>query len=681
MAACCGTTKERDDLEADADDGDGKHQNAPDQKLALQRVHEILDTMSAGLEEGGKKRPRCEEGDEKGQKKIVADDDIDAASRNRLQSGTVNESMQLTARLWSRHARSWPVDVAEAAPSMSFRAPDEGMNASSQKRTSKKKRNLQMEAYVKWRDTSVDDWLVQLGRGEKPPNGEQKKFLSCVVDRCKQEHRSLGVPVPHRGGRKKQTLKDEPLRCCLMGIPGAGKSTCIEYVRRLFEECLGWEDGVQFQFLASQNTMAALIGGQTLHSWGGIPINATQASDKANTKGADGDIDELFQKALGIRWIIIDEISTVSPSLLGLLDSYLRRACLRHPYAYRGKQQRPFGGINLVFAGDFWQLPPVKQISIYANPFTAWTSTEEQRALKMFWTPEDTDGIQKTFVLTEPMRTTDRWLRAVLSVKRDGKESWEIYCFIHGLPTRNVGTWLPGQEEPWCENPKCASLRDGAWSQSFLRGRGQKENWVARANMECEICKSERRRRCCVLWPGEEEQETRLQNPPFDVAPFVHPFRYPSFHATQLRAIAFAKANHQQVFWIAAYDKERAGEGGRGIGTKDITFPERKWKSFGERPSSGTSWAVFGNLESIFARLGGHIGQCWRRLGAYELSLRLSSSSWRHFGAHPCPFGSQLEPSWASFRTLRSFLRIGRRCVRQGAGGRTRRKGHRDGQT
>jgi len=149
-----------------------------------------------------------------------------------------------------------------------------------------------------------------------------------------------------------------------MGIPGAGKSTCIGYMRRLFEECLGWGDGVQFQFLASQNTMAALIGGQTIHSWGRIPINATQANSKVGTKGADGDIDELFQKALGIRWIVIDEVSTVSPSLLGLLDSYLRRACLRHPYAHRGKQQRPFGGINVVFAGDFWQLPPVMQISI-----------------------------------------------------------------------------------------------------------------------------------------------------------------------------------------------------------------------------------------------------------------------------------------------------------------------------
>ena len=81
---------------------------------------------------------------------------------------------------------------------------------------------------------------------------------------------------------------------CLLGIPGAGKSECIKLMRRFFEECLKWEDGVQFQFLASQNTMAALIGGRTIHTWGVIPVNATDAFNKIHTKGADGDIDELF---------------------------------------------------------------------------------------------------------------------------------------------------------------------------------------------------------------------------------------------------------------------------------------------------------------------------------------------------------------------------------------------------
>ena len=72
------------------------------------------------------------------------------------------------------------------------------------------------------------------------------------------------------------------------------------------------------------------------------------------------------------------------------------------------------------------------------------------------------------------------------------------------------------------------------------------------------------------MQPGDNVDDRRLQDPPFDVAPFVHPFRYPSFHATQLRAISFAKANNAQVFWVAAYDKdvgdEMEGEGNRGRG-------------------------------------------------------------------------------------------------------------------
>ena len=58
-------------------------------------------------------------------------------------------------------------------------------------------------------------------------------------------------------------------------------------------------NGVQFQFLASQNTMAALIGGATVHSWSTIPVNAHDAASKMQSKGCEGDIDELFEKALG----------------------------------------------------------------------------------------------------------------------------------------------------------------------------------------------------------------------------------------------------------------------------------------------------------------------------------------------------------------------------------------------
>ena len=203
------------------------------------------------------------------------------------------------------------------------------------------------------------------------------------------------------------------MRSCLFGIPGAGKSHCIKLVRRFFEECLRWEDGVQFQFVASQNTMAALIDGKTVHTWGVIPVNAADAQSKIHTKSTDGDIDELFLNALGIRWLIIDECSTMSPGLLGLLDAYLRRACMRHPYAYRGGERRPFGGINIIFAGDLWQLPPVRAIAFFANPFKSGYSPQEQKIFKIFWDKSE-DSIQRMFELTKSIRTPDPWLKAVL---------------------------------------------------------------------------------------------------------------------------------------------------------------------------------------------------------------------------------------------------------------------------
>eukprot|EP00973_Karenia_brevis_P003656 506800-Karenia_brevis.AAC.1 len=84
--------------------------------------------------------------------------------------------------------------------------------------------------------------------------------------------------------------------------------------------------------------MAALIDGSTIHTWGCIPTNAKDVAAKTHTKKEEGDVDTLFVNAMGMRWVVTDEISTVSPTLLGLLESYLRRACRRHPYAKcRGK--------------------------------------------------------------------------------------------------------------------------------------------------------------------------------------------------------------------------------------------------------------------------------------------------------------------------------------------------------
>jgi hypothetical protein len=153
--------------------------------------------------------------------------------------------------------------------------------------------------------------------------------------------------------------------------------------------------------------MARLVSGKTINSWAVIPVSKEGARLKQGTRGQDGDIDELFLNAISMRWLIIDECSAASPGLLGTLDAFLRRACMSHPYAKDGARPRPFGGINVLFAGDLWQLPPVRDKPIFANPYAAGHELQEQWIMKMFWQKEtragqrNSNAIQRSFTLKD----------------------------------------------------------------------------------------------------------------------------------------------------------------------------------------------------------------------------------------------------------------------------------------
>ena len=81
--------------------------------------------------------------------------------------------------------------------------------------------------------------------------------------------------------------------------------------------------------------------------------------------------------------------------------------------------------------------------------------------------------VAHTFLLTRSIRTKDPWLKVVLSALRYGSESWEIYCFTHGLPTRNTGTWLPSTGKPACEKECCRELSMEVWPEVLRRGGGR----------------------------------------------------------------------------------------------------------------------------------------------------------------------------------------------------------------
>ena len=235
----------------------------------------------------------------------------------------------------------------------------------------------------------------------------------------------------------------------------------------------------------------------------------------------------LFENCQGMRFRLLDEVSTFSTMLVHLLDGNLRRACKRHPYARRGDGSvRTVGGLNLILCGDFWQLPPVRTVSLFSNPYNRDLTAADQDILQMFW-QKRRNAFTETFVLKKAMRTKDPWMQEVLHAQRHGKETWEMYCFIHGLPTLHTGSWSPSARKPLCGNSVCVELPH-KW-RSMLSNtvlRQENDSWQLRRSMECAECQRERCRRC---WAPDSLDEgnhiKRYEEDRFLDAPYVHPFK------------------------------------------------------------------------------------------------------------------------------------------------------------
>ena len=108
-------------------------------------------------------------------------------------------------------------------------------------------------------------------------------------------------------------FRSEPLRFILHGVPGAGKSEVLHWIRDFFEEVCNWTHGIEFVYLASQNSMAALIDGLTVHSFCKVPFlkaSGTTVNTKAQFDDHQ-DMSGLYLRYERLRWIFIDEFPTV----------------------------------------------------------------------------------------------------------------------------------------------------------------------------------------------------------------------------------------------------------------------------------------------------------------------------------------------------------------------------------
>lgn len=128
----------------------------------------------------------------------------------------------------------------------------------------------------------------------------------------------------------------------LTGEPGSGKTHTINAYSAYLRG-----QGIEPAITASTGIAATHVGGMTIHSWCGIGIKSSIT---------DADLDAIAQKEKVVRRVtrarvlVIDEISMLPSDTLDSVDAVCRT--LRNVPA-------PFGGLQVVFVGDFFQLPPV----------------------------------------------------------------------------------------------------------------------------------------------------------------------------------------------------------------------------------------------------------------------------------------------------------------------------------
>ena len=146
------------------------------------------------------------------------------------------------------------------------------------------------------------------------------------------------------------------------GFAGTGKSYILNKLKEKYKKKLT---------ITSTTGIAAVnVKGQTLHSWAGVglcrnPINVTV--DKIRQRPTQ------FRQIVGCKILAIDEISMLNVETFQYVNEVLKQV---------RENDKPFGGIQVLFIGDFFQLPPVEQGESFERRYCFETELWDELELK-----------------------------------------------------------------------------------------------------------------------------------------------------------------------------------------------------------------------------------------------------------------------------------------------------------
>jgi hypothetical protein len=167
----------------------------------------------------------------------------------------------------------------------------------------------------------------------------QQKAASKPALTVRKTPEELTEPELNEGFRNAiRLMEDTDKHLFITGKAGTGKSTLLAYFCRTTRK--------NPVVLAPTGVAALNVKGQTIHSFFNFYVDVTP--EKIRQKKTRPRNAKLYKK---LKTIIIDEISMVRADLLDSIDEFLQ--------LYGPHPSRRFGGVQMIFVGDLYQLPPV----------------------------------------------------------------------------------------------------------------------------------------------------------------------------------------------------------------------------------------------------------------------------------------------------------------------------------
>ncbi|MCB9335763.1 MAG: AAA family ATPase [Flavobacteriales bacterium] len=201
----------------------------------------------------------------------------------------------------------------------------------------------------------------------------------------------------------------------LTGSAGTGKT----YVLNQYIDYLKSRK-IRVAITASTGIAATHMNGMTIHSWSGIGVKDTITSSQLASLKAKKYLRDQLEKS---KVLIIDEISMLHKTQLDLVNQVLQ---------YFKESTQPFGGIQVVLCGDFFQLPPIGN------------QGEQSRDKFSFMSEAWVKAELSVCYLTEQYRQNDNDLNQILNEIREGKISENSYQRLKLASKNRLNT----KEEP-----------------------------------------------------------------------------------------------------------------------------------------------------------------------------------------------------------------------------------------